>query len=80
MTIANLRLPATIEHRGDTHMTSTFRGWGGGLGKTEMLPDVSGWGWGINQCSERPIFIFFIKENWICAMTRHHGEPTLIYY
>ena len=21
------------------------------------------------------ILIFFIKENWICAMTRYHAEP-----
>ena len=20
---------------------------------------------------------FFIKENWICAMTRHHAEPNI---
>ena len=26
------------------------------------------------ECSELLIFIFFIKENWICAMTRHHAE------
>ena len=23
------------------------------------------------------IFIFFIKENWICAMTRHHAESNI---
>ena len=28
-----------------------------------------------SECSGSPIFIFFIKENWICAMTRHHAEP-----
>ena len=36
---------------------------GGRLGKNEMLPDVGGWG--VSECSGRPIFIFFIKENWI---------------
>ena len=38
-----------------------------------MLSDVGGW-W-VNKCSGRPIFIFFIKENWICAMMRHHVQP-----
>ena len=48
--------------------------------KNEMLSDV--WGWGVSECSGRPIFFFFIKENWICAMTRHHAEPNinLVYY
>ena len=33
-------------------------------------------GSGVSKCSGRPIFIFFfIKENWICAMNRHHTEP-----
>ena len=30
---------------------------------------------GVSKCSGRPVFIFFNKENWICAMTRHHAEP-----
>ena len=25
-----------------------------------------------------PIFIFFIKENWILAMTRHHAKKILL--
>ena len=29
----------------------------------------------ISECSGRPVFIFFIKENWICAMVTHHAEP-----
>ena len=33
-------------------------------------------GSGVSKCSGRPIFIFFfIKENWICAVNRHHTEP-----
>ena len=24
-----------------------------------------------SECSGRPAFIFFIKENWICTITRH---------
>ena len=39
-----------------------------------MLSDVGG---GVSECSGRPVFIFFIKENWICAMTRHHAEPNI---
>ena len=40
-----------------------------------MLLDVGGWG--VSECSGRPIFIFFIKENWIFAMTRHDAEPNI---
>ena len=32
---------------------------------------------GVSECSGRPTFIFFIKENWICAMTRHHAKPNI---
>ena len=56
-------------------MTSTLRGVGG-YGKIEMLSDVGGWGvsgvfWTFN-------LYFFIKENWICAITRYHDEPNNI--
>ena len=34
-------------------------------------------GWGCSECSGRPIFIFFIKEDWICAMTKHHAESNI---
>ena len=30
-----------------------------------------------SECSGRPVFIFFIKEIWICAMTRHHAESNI---
>ena len=33
--------------------------------------------WGVSKCFGRPIFIFFIKENWILAMTRHHANNIL---
>ena len=39
-----------------------------------MLSDVDGWG--IREYSGRPIF-FFLKENWICEVTRHHAEPNI---
>ena len=35
--------------------------------KNEMLSE---------ECSGRPI-LFFIKENWICAMTKHHAESSI---
>ena len=41
-----------------------------------MLSDVAGWG--VSKCSGHPIFIFFIKENWIWAMTRHHADNILL--
>ena len=35
------------------------------------------WVWlEVRECSRRPIF-FFIKENWIYAMTRHHAESNI---
>ena len=34
-------------------------------------------GWGVSECSGRHFFLFFIKENWICAMTRYHAEPNI---
>ena len=33
-------------------------------------------GW-VSEYSGRPIFIFFIKENWICTMTRHYANNML---
>ena len=41
--------------------------------ENEMLSDAQRWG--VTVCYGRPIFIFFIKENWICVMARHHTEP-----
>ena len=53
--------------RGDAYMTSTFKDRGVWV-KVKM------------RCFQTkkggdPIFIFFIKENWICTVTRHHAEP-----
>ena len=41
-----------------------------------MLSDAGGWG--VRECSGRPIFIFFIKENWIWVLTRHHANNILL--
>ena len=38
-----------------------------------MLSDVGVGGWRVFQTSD----IFFIKESWIYAMTRHHAEPNI---
>ena len=38
--------------------------------------DVSGRR-GCGLASGRQILIFFIKGNWICAVTRHHAEPNI---
>ena len=41
--------------------------------KTKMrCYSTKGVGEGGFEGSRRPIFIFFIKEKWICAMSRHH--------
>ena len=40
-----------------------------------MLSDIGG---GVSECSGRPNFFFIIiKENWICAVTRHHAESNI---
>ena len=46
--------------------------WGGvGVRQNEMLSDVGGGG--LASVLDIQSF-FFIKENWICAMIRHHAE------
>ena len=32
---------------------------------------------GASKFSGRPILFFFIKENWIWAMTKRHDEPNI---
>ena len=59
---------------GDTHMTSTLRGMAGGTVKRKCYRT---YGAGGIECSGRPVFIFFIKEKWICAMTRHHAQSNI---
>ena len=51
---------------------------GKGQGRNEMLSDVGGRGGSEFPGCRSPIFIFFIKENWICVMTRHHAESNNI--
>ena len=59
---------------GDTHMVFAQRGVGG-LGKSDMLSDVGEWG--LASVLEAQSF-FFIKQSWICAMTRHHANNILL--
>ena len=40
-----------------------------------MLLDVGGGG--LASVLEVQSFLFFIKENWICSMTRDHTEPNI---
>ena len=56
-------------------MTSTLRERDERYDKYEMLSNVSEWG--VNECSRCSIFIFFIKENWICSMTRLLAESNI---
>ena len=58
-------------------MTSIFF-WGGGGGARQKRDVIGHRGWRISKCSGRPVFYFFIKENSICAMTRHYAEPNNI--
>ena len=43
-----------------------------------MLSDVGGGR--VSECSGRPSFVFFMKENWICAWSDVMLSQTLIYY
>ena len=54
-------------------MTSTLRGMGVRQ-KWDVIGGREGEGWGW-RCTRRRIFFFFIRENWICATSRHHTEP-----
>ena len=40
-----------------------------------MLSDVEGWR--VVSVLDVQSLFFFIKENWICAMTRHHVESKI---
>ena len=46
--------------------------------KIEMLSDILGWGEGVSGILDAQSLFFFIKENWISAMTTHHVEPNNI--
>ena len=64
--------------RGDTHITSTLRGGGGGVGGVKQKWDVIGRKWvGLASIFEVQSLFFLIKENSVYAMTRHHAEPNI---
>ena len=56
-------------------MTFTLRVAGGGV--RQKWDVVGRRGVGVSEYSGRPIFFFFIKGNWACAVTRHHIEPNI---
>ena len=58
----------------DVHFEGRWRGVGWVRRKWHVI-----WrrGWGVRECSGHPILISFVKEHWICAMTRHHDEPNI---
>ena len=61
--------------RGDTNMMLILRG---GWMVRQKLDVIGRMGVRGSQCSGDPIFLyFFIKENWICDMTKHHAEPNI---
>ena len=64
-----------IHIRGDTHMTSTFRG--AGKCKAKMRCYRTNGVGGLQVSWTSNLRFFFIKENWICAMTRYHAEPNI---
>ena len=51
------------------------REWGEGL--RQKLDAIRRRWVGRSERSGRPIFISFIKENWICAMPRRHAESNM---
>ena len=55
------------------------RGWGGGVGKNEMLLDLGGGGLA-SVLDVQFFLIFFPKENWISTMNRHHAEPSNVLF
>ena len=48
----------------------------GGGGKNEMLSDVRGWGLA-SVLNVQSFFLFLLKKNWICIMTRHNPKPSI---
>ena len=77
--LLTLNFQLNQEIQGDKHMTSTLRGWrkgwgGGRLRQNKMSSDVRDGG--LASVLDVQSF-FFIKENWVCAMSRHHDEPNI---
>ena len=65
--------------RGDTHMASTLMGGGDrGRGGAKMSMLSTEGGEGLASVLNIKSLIFFVKENWICAITKHHPEPNNI--
>ena len=63
---------------GDAHMTSTLREWGKGGGEKAKMGCYRTQGVGGQRVFCKSNLYFFVKENWIFAMTRRHAEPNNI--
>ena len=66
-----------ILFRCDTHIKSILRlGWGWGVRtKIRYHRMYGGAGWGASTLHVQSLF--FNKENWICALTKHHPESNI---
>ena len=69
--------PRVFHVRGDRRMTSTLRGMGGETVRQEWADVIGRRGWGLVSVLDLQSLFSFIRENWICAMTRHHAEPNI---
>ena len=56
-------------------MTSTLRGVG--VGVKAKISFIGCRGRGLASVVDVQSLFFFIKENWICAVTRYHVEPNI---
>ena len=62
--------------RGNTQIKHTLRRrWQQGQGKNEIISDIGARGLANALHVLFLSVFFFIKENWICAMTTQHAEP-----
>ena len=61
----------TIRPMCDTHYDVYPEG--GWVAKSKMSCIGHG-GWGVASVLDVQSLFFFVKENWVCAMTRHYAE------
>ena len=61
----------------DTHMTSTLKVAGGIRHKRDFIGRRMVGEGGVASVLDVQSLFFFIKENWICFITRHHAESNI---